>query len=198
MTRTKRLLLLLGCVLLALGIAFAVGPAPSDPLYIRTNNGWKGVYAHADEYAEYSLNGAEVKLQDPYHILLKQQLGMMVTFADKRQFAGGSDLLSAHSEWELNSWRQRAARAESSIRNDLGAREDLRVTEIRLYNAQGAQLKVYLIALASKEGVFVLAVSPADSGVDSMVREIADSFRLIHRPLDQDEVKRLSAAAAGK
>jgi hypothetical protein len=123
---------------------------------------------------------------------------MMVTFADKRQFAGGSDLLSAHSEWELNSWRQRAARAESSIRNDLGAREDLRVTEIRLYNAQGAQLKVYLIALASKEGVFVLAVSPADSGVDSMVREIADSFRLVHRPLDQDEVKRLSAAAAGK
>src|SRR5690242_520273 len=97
MPRSYRSQLLFLCIFLSFGQAFATGPAPSDPLYIRTNNGWKGMFAHGDEYAEYSLNGAEIRLQDPYHILLKQQLGMMVTFADKRRFGASEDLLSAHA-----------------------------------------------------------------------------------------------------
>jgi hypothetical protein len=178
--------------------AFAAGPVPSDPLYIRLDNGWKGVYGQGDAYAEYLLKGADVKLQDPHHIMLKQGLGMMVTFAAKRDLGGG-DLLSRHAEWELAYWQQHAAKVESATRNDLrGERDDLRVTEITLHNAPGAQMRIYMLALASDEGVFVLSISPANAGIDSMVREIAASFKLVNHPLDSDEVKRLSLAASGR
>jgi hypothetical protein len=198
MARVHSLVIFLS-LLLSASLSFAAGPVPSDPIYIRMANGWKGLYAVEDEYAEYSFTGSEVKLQDAHHILLKPPLGLMVTFADKSQVGAGDDLLADHLQWELDHWRQRATKVESAPRNDLsGARVDLRITEIRLYNAKGERLNVYLIALASKSGVFVMSISPADASIDPMVREIADSFKLVQRRLDPDEVKRRSLELRAK
>lgn len=194
MAQKRTWLALIGLFLLSI-TTFATGPAPNDPIYIRSTTGWRGYFAHGDEYAEYSVNGSEVKLQDPYHIQLNQQLGMMVTFAGKQQFGEG-DILTAHAAWELAYWRQNAANVESRTRSDLNSgRNDLRVTEFKLQNGSGQRTTIYMIALASREGVFVLSVSPADPGVDSLVSEIAGSFQLVHHSLDQDELKRLSLAA---
>ena len=186
-------------LLLSASLSFAGGPVPNVPIYIRTDNGWKGVYGIEDQYAEYSFTGSEVKLQDPYHILLKPSVGMMVAYADKSQFAFSGDLLNDHLQWEVAYWSKRASRVESVPRTDLsGMRSDLRVTELRLYNNQGAKLSVYLIALAFPQGVLSLAISPADGSIDPQIREIADSFKVVHRRLDPDEVKQLAAAARAK
>lgn len=196
MVQRRSLLLLTLIVCVGWSSSFAAGPVPSDPLYIRIDNGWKGVFAHGDEYAEYSFKGPDIKLQDPYHVLLKPRLGMMVTFADKSQFASGADLLVAHEQWELGYWRQHAAKVESALRNDLtGGRADLRATEIRLTGPAGQQAVIYMVALAAKDGVFVLSLSPADSSIDTLAGEIAGSFKLVRRQLDTDEVKRVSMAA---
>jgi hypothetical protein len=191
-------------LLISASLSFAAGPVPSDPIYMWIGNGWKGLYGIEDEYAEYSFTGSEVKLQDAHHILLKPPLGLMVTFADKNQIGGGSDLLADHLQWELGYWRQHATKVESASRNDLsGARDDLRITEIRLYNAKGERLKVYLIALASKSGVFVMSISGPDGSIDPLVidplvKEMADSFRLVHRRLDPEEIKRVSLEERAK
>ena len=187
------------CFLMLSVAGLAAGPVPNDPIYIRLEDGWKCVYGQGGVYAEYVLKGAEIRPQDAHHVLLKPGLGMMVTFAAKKEIGGGGDLLGRHAEWELAYWRQRAASVESAQRSDLsGGREDLRVTEITLHNSAGAQMKVYMLALASDEGVFVLSISPANAGIDSMVREIAASFKLVNHTLDPDEVKRLSLAASGR
>lgn len=56
-----------------------------------------------------------------------------------------------------------------------------------------------MLALAAKDGVFILSIAPADSSIDPLVANIAGSFKMVHRPFDPDEVKRLSMdAAAGK
>jgi hypothetical protein len=196
--KKSRLASAIGLLILSVA-ALAADPVPNDPLYIRLDDGWKGVYGQGSVYAEYVLKGADVKPQDAHHILLKPGLGMMVTFAAKKELGGGGDLLGRHAEWELAYWRQHAASVESTLRGDLsGGRDDLRVTEITLHNGAGAQMKVYMLALASEEGVFVLSISPANAGIDSLVREIAASFKLVNRPLDPDEVKRLSLAASGR
>jgi|SRR5215813_14238533 len=198
MARAYSLVIFAGLLLCAT-LSFAGGPVPNVPIYIRIDNGWKGLYAVGDDYAEYSFRGSEVKLQDPYHILLKPSVGMMVTFADKQQFASSNDLLSDHLQWELAYWGKNASRVESAPRDDLsGMRSDLKVTELRLYNSQGARLNVYLIALACPQGVLAFAVSPADGSIDPQIREIAASFKLVHRRLDADEVKRLSLEERGK
>jgi hypothetical protein len=142
MARVHSLFTFLG-LLLSAGLAFAAAAVPSDPIYIRTANGWKGLYAAEDEYAEYSFRGTEVKLRDSHHVLLKPALGLMVTFADKNQIGAGGDLLGDHLQWELGYWRKHATKVESVPRNDLsGGRDDLRITEIRLYNGQGGRLNV--------------------------------------------------------
>src|SRR5215469_4470918 len=122
-------------VILAFATNLAAGQPSGAPIYIRIDNGWKGLYGVEDEYAEYSFKGAETKLQDPYHILLKPAVGMMVTFADKRGLTSNNDPIDAYLQQELQYWRQRSSNVESSPRGDLsGARNDVRVTEIRLYN----------------------------------------------------------------
>lgn len=198
MARVLSLIIFLS-LLLSASLSFAAGPVPSDPIYMRIDNGWKGLYAVEDEYAQYSFKGSEIKLQDPYHVLLKPSLGLMITFANKNQIGAGGDLLGDHLQRELDYWRKHAGKVESVPRNDLsGTRDDLRITEIRLYNAQGRQLNVYLIALASKGGVFAMSISPADGSIDPLVKEIADSFQLVHRRLDPDEVKRVSLEERAK
>ena len=139
-------------------------------------------------------NGA--KLQDAYHVLLQKGVGMMVSFVDKKKLQNDRDLLSAHAQWEIDYWHQHASRVESDTRDDLiGTRKDLKVTEIRVYNDQGAQMSSYLIGLAAKNGVFVLSVSPAKKDIEPLVKELVSSFKLVPRNLDAEEVKRLSSEA---
>jgi hypothetical protein len=182
-----------GVFLFPTGCVFSSEPSPNDPIYIRTNNGWKGLYGHGDEYAEFLLKGKDVELQDAYHILLKQN-GMMIeiAFADKKEFGSAKDLLGAHAQRELNYWRGKASKVEGTTREDLsGARKDLKVTEMKVYSNEGARI-TYLIGLGAHEGVFVLAMSPVDKSVDSTVKEIINSFTLVHEKLDAAEVERVS------
>jgi tetratricopeptide (TPR) repeat protein len=194
----KRLsqLLLLGALIL-LPVKGVQAEPPKDPIYVKTSNGWTGAYAHGNEYVEFRVIGNGAKLQDPYHILLQKGVGMMVSFVDKKELQNDMDLLSAHAQWELNYWREKANKVESTTREELsGARKDLRITEIRVFNKEGARMTSYLIGLGSGDGVFVLSISPIDKGVDSMVKEIVHSFKLVHKKLDAAEIKRISSGLA--
>jgi len=187
--------LLLGALIL-LSVKGVQSETPEDPIYVKTSKGWTGAYAHGNEYAEFRVTGNGAKLQDPYHILLQKNVGMMVAFVDKKELQNDSDLLSAHAQWEINYWHQHASRVESNTREDLtGTRKDLKVTEVRVYNDKGAQMSSYLIGLAAKDGVFVLSLSPAKKDVDPLVKELVSSFKLVPRTLDAEETKRLSSEA---
>jgi hypothetical protein len=188
-------LLLLGALML-LPVKGAQAEIPEDPIYVKTSNGWNGAYAHGNEYAEFHVIGNGSKLQDPYHILLEKNVGMMVAFVDKKELQNDRDLLSAHAQWEIDYWHQHASRVESNIREDLtGTRKDLKVTEIRVYNDKGAKMSSYLIGLAAKDGVFALSISPAKKDIDRLVKELVSSFKLVPRNLDAEETKRLSSEA---
>jgi hypothetical protein len=188
-------LLLLGALIL-LSVKGVQAEPPKDPIYVKTSNGWNAAYAHGNEYAEFRVIGNGAKLQDAYHILLQKGVGMMVSFVDKNELRNDSDLLSAHAQWETNYWDRHASRVESNGREDLtGTRNDLKVTEIRVYNDKGAQMSSYLIGLAAKDGVFALSVSPAKKDIDPLVRELVSSFQLVPRTLDAEETKRLSSEA---
>jgi hypothetical protein len=189
-------LLLLGALIL-LPVKGVQAEPPKDPIYVKTSNGWNAAYAHGNEYAEFRVIGNGANLQDPYHILLQKNVGMMVSFVEKKELQDDGDVLSAHAQWETNYWHQHASRVESNNRADLiGTRKDVKVTEIRVYNDKGAQLSSYLIGLAAKDGVFALSVSsPAKKGVDPLVKELVSSFKLVPRNLDAEETKRLSSEA---
>jgi len=186
--------LLLGALLLAVKGVHA--QAPEDPIYVKTSNGWNAAYAHGNEYAEFRVIGNGAKLQDPYHILLQKGVGMMVSFVEKKELQNNTDLLSAHAQWEIDYWHQHASRVESNTREDLtGTRKDVKVTEVKVYNDKGARMSSYLVGLATKDGVFVLSVSPAKKDVDPLVKELVSSFKLVPRNLDAEETKRLSSEA---
>jgi hypothetical protein len=187
--------LLLGGLILLL-VEGVQAESPKDPIYVKTSNGWNAAYAHGTEYAEFRVTENGAKLQDAYHILLQKGVSMMVSFVDKKELQNDSDLLSAHAQWEVDYWHQHASRVESDIREDLtGTRKDVKVTEIRVYNDKGAQMSSYLIGLAAKDGVFVLSISPAKKDIDSTVKELVSSFKLVPRNLDAEEAKRLSSEA---
>ena len=187
--------LLLGALIL-LSVKGVQSETPEDPIYVKTSNGWTGAYAHGNEYAEFRVTGNGAKLQDPYHILLQKNVGMMVAFVDKKELQNDRDLLSAHAQWEINYWHQHASRVESKVREDLiGTRKDVKVTKITVYNDKGAQMSSYLIGLAGKDGVFALSVSAAKKDVDPLVKELVSSFKLVPRTLDAEETKRLSSEA---
>jgi len=169
---------------------------PKDPIYVKTYNGWNAAYAHGNEYAEFRVTGNGARLQDAYHILLQNDVGMMVSFVDKKDLQNDTDPLSAHAQWEIDYWHQRASKIESNTREDLtGTRKDVKVTEIKVYNDKGAQMSSYLIGLAAKDGVFVLSVSPAKKDADPLVKELVSSFKLVPRNLDAEETKRLVSEA---
>ncbi len=187
--------LLLGALIL-LPVKGVKAQAPEDPIYVKTSNGWNAAYAHGNEYAEFRVIGNGAKLQDPYHILLQKNVGMMVSFVDQKELQNDKDVLSAHAQWEIDYWHQHASRVESNIREDLiGPRKDVKVTEIRVYNDKGAQLSSYLIGLAAKNGVFALSVSPAKKDIDPLVKQLVSSFKLVPRNLNAEETKRLSSEA---
>lgn len=191
--RVAQSLLLAGLILLLVRAAQAESP---DPIYVKTSSGWNGAYAHGNEYAEFRITGNGARLQDAYHVLLQKGVGMMVSFVDKRELQNANDLLSAHSQWEIDYWHEHASKVESNTREDLtGTRKDVKVTEITLYNDKGAQMSSYLIGLAAKDGVFVLSVSPAKKDVDPLVKELVTSFKLVPRNLDAEETKRLASEA---
>src|SRR4249920_2971965 len=122
--------LLLGALLL-LPVRYVQAETPEDPIYIKTSNGWNAAYAHGNEYAEFRVIGNGAKLQDPYHILLQKNVGMMVSFVDKKELQNDSDLLSAHDQWETKYWHQHASRVESNNRADLiGTRKEVKENEI--------------------------------------------------------------------
>src|SRR5437762_2212684 len=194
----KRLsqLLLLGALILLLPVNGVQAEPAQDPTYVKTSNVWNGAYAHGNEYAEFRVIGNGTKLQDPYHILLQKDVGMMVSFVDQKELQNDKDVLSAHAQWEVDYWHQRASRVESNNRADLiGTRKDVKVTEIRVYNDKGAQMSSYLIGLAARDGVFVFSVSPAKKDIDPLVKELVSSFKLVPRKLDAEETKRLSSEA---
>ena len=188
--------LLLGALIL-LPVRYVPAETPEDPIYVKTSNGWNAAYAHGNEYAEFRVIGNGAKLQDAYHILLQKNVGMMVSFVDKKELQNDTDLLAAHAQWEIDYWHQHASRVESDTRKDLtGTRKDVEATEIRVFNDKGAQLSSYLIGLAAKDGVFALSVSsPAKKDIDPLVKELVSSFKLVPRKLDAEEAKRLSSEA---
>jgi hypothetical protein len=193
----KRLsqLLLLGAFIL-LPVKGVQSEPPKDPIYVKTSNGWNAAYAHGNEYAEFRVIGNGAKLQDPYHILLQKNVGMMVSFVEQKELQNDRDVLSAHAQWEIDYWHQHASRVERNNREDLiGTRKDVKVTEISVFNDKGARLSSYLIGLAAKDGVFALSVSPAKKDIDPLVKELVTSFKLVPRNLDAEETKRLSSEA---
>ena len=194
MKRLAQLLLLGGLILLL--VTGVQAETPKDPIYIRTSNGWNAAYAQGNEYAEFRVIGNGAKLQDPYHVLLQKNVGMMVSFVYKKELQSDRDLLSAHAQWEIDYWHRHASKVESNTREDLtGTKKDVKVTEIRVYNDKGAQMSSYLIGLAAKDGVFVLSISPAKKDIDPLVKELVSSFKLVPRILDAEETKRLSSEA---
>src|SRR6185436_270003 len=192
--RLAQPLLLAGLILLL--VTGVQAEPPKDPIYVKTSNGWNAAYAHGNEYAEFRVIGNGAKLQDAYHILLQKGVGMMVSFVDRKELQNDRDLLDAHAQWEIDYWHQRASKIESNTREDLtGTRKDVKVTEMKVYNDESAQMSSYLIGLAAKDGVFVLSVSPAKKDADPLVKELVSSFKLVPRNLDAEETKRLSSEA---
>ena len=165
---------------------FAATPPPPDPIYIRVDNGWKGFYAKNDQFVQYLLSGSEVKLQDPYHILLAPRVGLLVDYVSKNEFAGGdSNLLESHSKWVVDYWRKHADSVERKSRDDLSERRrDLKVTELTIKGKDNPPIKMHVIGLASADGVFVFSISSPETNIDSMVREFVATLKLVHEKLD--------------
>src|SRR6266550_4879919 len=99
MKRLSQLLLLEGLILVP--VKGVRAEPPQDPIYVKTSNGWNAAYAHGNEYAEFRVIGNGAKLQDAYHILLQKNVGMMVSFGDKKELQKERDVLSAHAKWEI-------------------------------------------------------------------------------------------------
>ena len=183
--------LLLGSVLF---VSVISAESPTDPIYVKIAEGWKCLYGHGNDYAEFHVKGNDAKLQDAYHVLLRKNVGMMVSFVDKKEMRDQKDLFDAHAQWEIDYWHEHARKVGSNVRQDLmGLHKDLKVTEIKVSNDKGAQMSSYLVGLAANDGVFVLSVSPARE--DALVKELVSSFKLVHKKLDPERVKNLASDA---
>lgn len=176
-------------ILLAGCLAFSEETLSPGPVYMRIDDGWKGFYPRNDEFLEYSIVGKEVKIQDAYHVLIKPGLGLMVTFAEKENFGPQKGMLEAHRRWEVEYWRKNAKKIDVTDRSDLrGIRSNVMVTELGVHGKNAAQfLSIYLIALASKDGVYAFAISPASKDVDGLVKSFIDSVELVKKRFDIKE-----------
>jgi hypothetical protein len=195
MIRTLLTALLAGACLISTA-AQAAKPAPSGAAYIRLDAGWQGYFPHQAEYVQYTLDG-DAQPQDAFHVMLKPGMGMMITFADKKQFSAGKNLLEAHREWELGYWRKQVNKLESKNRDDLaGGQSGLMVTEIDMQQPNGPGMRVYMIGAESNDGVFVFSLSPVEAADDAMVKKLISSIKVEHKPLDlKAEAKKIAPAA---
>lgn len=170
-----------------------------EPIYVTlAKDGWVGLYARGRQYVEYSLPpGLDAK--DATHILLPPGVGLELTFADRRQFGAGSDMLDAHKNWEIDYQRQHAAKVESRNRDDLAdGRSDVRVTELTIVH-DGKPRTGYLIGVPMNDGVFVFSIWQASPDIDPMVRKLIASIRVVNEYLDIDaEGRRLIAESNRK
>lgn len=164
-------------------------PLPPDPVYIRIDNGWKGFYARNDEFLEYSILGSQVVLQDAYHILLNPNLGLMITFADKSNLETGKSILEAQRQSEIEYWRKKARKVNVVDRSDLGGtRDDIMVTRFDVFGEKADQfLNSYMISVASDDGVYILAISPASDSIDELVKSFISSIKLNKRRFNVKE-----------
>ncbi|HEY5993594.1 MAG TPA: hypothetical protein VIU46_03240 [Gallionellaceae bacterium] len=162
----------------------AVQPAATGAAYIRLDDSWRGFWPHGAEFVAYTVS-LDAQPQDAFHVMLKPGLGMMLTFADKKNFGAAKNMLEAHREWELNYWRKNAGTLNSKNREDLaGGRSDLLVTEIVLPQADGPGLTAYMIGVAGSNGVFVFSISPVGAEDNDMVKKLIASIRVEHKKLD--------------
>jgi hypothetical protein len=54
-----------------------------------------------------------------YHVLLRNGVGMMASFVDKKRLHDQNDLLSAQAQWDVNYGLEHASKVESNVRYDL-------------------------------------------------------------------------------
>ncbi len=188
MTRTL-LAALLASACLTITAAYAAEPEsePGSTAFIRLNGTWKGFFPHGNEYVEYVVNGDAEPL-DLTHIKFKPGQGMILTFADKKNFPPGKSLLEAHRAWELAYWRQQTDnKVESRSRDDLAqGQSGVMVTEMRLpvADAPGGSVTAYMVAAAADNGVFVFAISPVTPEDDATVKKLIATIKVVHKPLD--------------
>jgi hypothetical protein len=192
----RRCMRILRTALALLALPIALGAqqptGAGAPTYIRIDSGWIGLFGQEGAYARYLLAGPDVQLQDAGHILLRQGLGLSVSFVAGKELAG-PDPLTAHASWEAAYWRGRAARVDTATRADLAAgRSDVRVTQLTMHNAAGATLGIDLVGLRAPSGVYAFGFSPAGPAADSAVTRFVASLRLVPRPLGPEELAHLS------
>jgi hypothetical protein len=157
-----------------------------DPVYIKTDNGWKGFYPRNDQFLEFEIIGNEVKLQDAYHTLIKPGLGLMISFAEKSNFNSNLSLLEAHKKWEVDYWKSKSKSVEVKDRRDLNEfNSNLMITELKVqsYNVQNNGT-IYLIGIPAKLGVFVFAFSPVTSADDNFIKSFIKSIKLVDKRFD--------------
>jgi hypothetical protein len=141
--------------------------------------------------------GGDAQPRDAYHVMLMPGLGMMLTFADKKQLGGGGkNLLETHQKWELAYWRKQVGTLDSKTRDDLaGGRPDMLVTEIDLPQQGGTPMRVYMIGMAANQGVFVFSISPVTDADEGLIKKVIESIKVVHKTLDiAAEAKRLVPA----
>jgi len=186
---------LLSACLLSAGALAATPPTPApaaNPTYTRMNNSWMGFWPHGNEHLQFQVTGDEVMRKDAWHFSLRPGLNMMLGFVDKHSFLPAkarhkrkADLLKAHLKWQLDNMRKEFGKIQSRNRKDLvGSRRDVQATEIIVHGNKRRTMRVYLIALATHDGVYMFAITPADKAEDDyFAQSLIASLDLIPRPM---------------
>ena len=182
-----RALVSIVCILVSYP-TFASQPIPSDPIYMVLENGYRGFFARNNEFLEFSVIGKEVKPQDAYHVQVQATpfLGIMVAFADKKQFSSGSNMLEAHRQWETEYWRKQAKKVETKDRSDLASNKSgIMVSEFSVWGHKPDQiLTMYMVAIPSSDGVYVFSISPTKNTTDDFVKSFIATIKLVHERFD--------------
>lgn len=166
----------------------------AKPVWIKTKIGWKALYALEGEYTQFEVD-SNATLQDATHVLLDRNLGLNIAFADQKNFKSGPDILESHLQWEVEYWKQNAAKVKTKDRSDLASgNKNIKVTELTLTNGQGQVMVLVLVGLKTKSGVLALSISPMSLKSESAVKQLTSSIKLVPKSLSGDEIKDLSQA----
>lgn len=132
--------------------------------------------------------GKEVKPQDPYHIQVQAKpfVGIFVTFADKKQFGSGNNILEAHRQWEIEYWRKEAKKVETKNRSDLAnPKSNIMVTEFSIWGHKPDQFMTsYMVAIPANDGVYAFSISPAKTATDEFVKSFIGTIKLVNERFD--------------